>query len=126
ASLEAARRAGRGTVDLLEIRVDHFADSTDSLLKALTGLKFPLIVTVRDPTEGGKHRLQLSRRRELYTAFLPLAAAIDVELRNARALAGTVEEARSRGVRIVASFHDFSATPSAIRLQEIVRRGTKL
>jgi 3-dehydroquinate dehydratase I len=121
-SLKAARRIRAGTLDLLELRVDHFAGDPAPLRAAAAKFPAPLIVTVRHPAEGGKHQLTFAQRRELYAQFLPCAAAIDVELRSIRALASTVREARARGIRIIVSFHDFRATPTAARLSEIARR----
>ena len=121
ASLRAARRAGSGVLDWVELRVDHFANSPGQLRNAAPTFALPLIVTARHPAEGGKHDLGVRRRRELFAEFLPCASAIDVELRSARALTGIIEAARARGVKIIISFHDFRATPSLSRLREIVQ-----
>lgn len=120
-SLRAARRLVAGVVDLLEVRVDHFADAPDTLLDAVGGLTLPLIVTVRHPAEGGKHDLGFARRRELYSQFLPVAAAIDVELRSVKALSGVLEAARAGGVQVIVSFHNFEATPTAAQLEKTVK-----
>lgn len=122
ASLRAARRAGSGMLDWVELRVDHFANAPAPLREAAPGFALPLIVTARHPAEGGRHDLGVRRRRELFAEFLPWASAIDVELRSARALAGVIEAARARGVQVIVSFHDFHATPSLSRLREIVQR----
>lgn len=121
-SLRAARRLAGGIVDFLEVRVDAFAATPEVLLRGITSLRAPLIVTVRDPVEGGQNQMALARRRAGYAQFLPHAALLDVELRNVRALAATLAAARERGVGVIVSFHDFRATPSAARLREIVRR----
>jgi len=122
-SLRAAQRIDPAALDWLELRVDHFADAPAPLLKAASGLKVPLIVTVRHPAEGGCHQLGFQRRRELYGQFLSVASAIDVELRSVTALADVLKQARKQGVRIIVSSHDFHATPSAARLSEFVRKG---
>ncbi len=109
-------------MDWLELRVDHFAMQAGELLSRAPGLRSRCIVTVRDPAEGGKNHLSRRRRAELYAEFLPHAAAIDIELRNVRALSNVVAMAKDRGVKLIVSFHDFAATPSAVRLKEIVRR----
>jgi len=123
-SLRAARKLPAGAVDWLELRVDHFSAQPDVLLASLPALQARCIVTVRDPAEGGQNRLSRRRRAELYAAFLPHAAAIDVELRNVRAMAPIVAAARERDVKVIVSAHDFAATPSAARLKEIVRCAT--
>jgi 3-dehydroquinate dehydratase-1 len=119
-SLKAARRIRAGVVDWLELRVDHFAEAPAMLLDAAGEFKLPLIVTVRHSAEGGKHDLNLGRRRELYAAFLPHASAIDVELRSVKALSEVVEQARASGVQVIVSAHDFQTTPSADRLKQTV------
>jgi len=121
-SLRAALRLRPGIVDLLELRVDHFADDPAPLLRAAPRLGAPLIVTVRHPAEGGQNALKTARRRELYAQFLPFADCIDVELRSAKALATTIAGARAAGVSVILSAHDFRGTPSAAHLREIVRR----
>jgi len=123
-SLRAARRLRPGAVDWLELRVDHFASRPEPLMAAAAQFRSPCIVTVRDPAEGGQNALSRARRATLYTQFLPQGAAIDIELRNVRALSAVIAAARERGVKVIVSFHDFAATPSAARLQEIIRRGT--
>ncbi len=121
-SIRSAQRLKAGTVDFLELRVDHFATAITPLFDAAPLFRSPLIITVRHPAEGGKHRLGVVRRRELYTQFLQWAAVIDVELRSMAALSGVVQAARAQGVSVIVSFHDFHATPSAARLHDIVRR----
>ena len=121
-SLREALRLRPGMVDLLELRVDHFAADPMPLLHAAPKLAAPLIVTVRHPAEGGENALSAARRRELYERFLPFAACIDVELRSAKTLAGTLAAARSAGICVILSAHNFRATPPAVRLRELTRR----
>ncbi len=121
-ALLCARKIRRGEVDFVEIRVDNFAADPGLLLKVVPQLELPLILTVRHPKEGGAHELSLARRRELFEQFLPYASLIDVELRSFEALAGTLQEARAMGAQVIASFHDFRATPAAARLQKIIRQ----
>lgn len=121
-SLAAALRLKPGAVDLLELRVDHFAGDPAPLLRAAPRLRAPLIVTVRHPAEGGQNALTAARRRALYAQFLPLAACIDVELRSAKTLGGTIAAARQAGVRVILSAHDFRKTPPARRLIEFIEQ----
>src|SRR5437868_948758 len=72
--LRAARKLDPGAVDFLEIRADAFAGGEQEILPLLPRLKFPLIVTVRDPREGGLKALSIARRRALFEQFLPHAA----------------------------------------------------
>jgi 3-dehydroquinate dehydratase-1 len=120
AALRRALRIQPGQVDLIELRVDNFSDNPETLLAAAPKLRVPLIVTVRHPAEGGVNDLGFVRRAELYAQFLPLATYLDIELRSLAKLAGTVPAARAAGVRVIASFHDFKATPSAAKLRQII------
>ncbi len=118
-ALSRARRLEPGAVDLLELRVDHFAADPSPLARALAYLPAPLIVTVRHPSEGGAADLPPARRRALYSQFLPAAKFIDIELRTARQLASTIAEARARGVRLILSAHFFKTTPSLAKLESL-------
>lgn len=117
ASLQEASRLRPGAVDLLELRVDAFAHDLALLRKSVGKLKLPLIITVRHPAEGGQNALTVGQRRGFFREFLPLASSIDLELRSMKALADIHQEARERGVRIIASAHHFKTTPDAMRLR---------
>ncbi len=119
-SLRAASRVGRDIVDLLELRVDSFADKPGRLLRIVPQLKVPAIITVRDASEGGAVQLTPRERAGLYEMFLPHAAMIDVELRCVKQMSATIASARSRGVKIILSFHDFRATPATARLRRLL------
>lgn len=111
-SLAAGLRQTPATVDLVELRVDAFADDPRPLLAAAPRFRVPAIVTVRHPAEGGAHALSAARRRALYLQFLPHARLIDLELRSATDLADVVAAARERGVQVILSSHDFRRTPA--------------
>ncbi len=115
-SLQRALRLRPGSVDLLEIRVDHFAADPRPLLRALPKLAFPLVLTARHPAEGGANGLNLARRRELMMEFLPFASLLDVELRTVEKVGAILEMARSHGIKVLVSAHYFHSTPSASRL----------
>jgi 3-dehydroquinate dehydratase-1 len=117
-SLKVALRLRPGDVDLLELRVDHFAGAFDLLRRAIPRLNAPRIVTVRHPAEGGANRLSFSERAELYREFADGAAYIDVELRSAAKLTSVVEAARDAGARIILSDHHFRSTPSIAQLEK--------
>jgi 3-dehydroquinate dehydratase I len=119
ASLLAAPAAGNGLVDLLELRVDAFADEPALLLRTIPRLKIPLLVTVRDAAEGGTVKMSARHRMDLFDLFLPHAAMIDVELRNVQKMAAVISHAKSRGVKVILSFHDFRTTPTLERLHAL-------
>ena len=122
-ALAAALKLPKNAVDFLEVRVDAFAGATGldlaALEKSLPRLKAPLIITVRHPLEGGAGRLTLAQRRALFVQFLPYASLVDVELRSAAPLRAITGEARSKGIGVILSHHDFRKTPSLARLRAL-------
>ena len=112
ADLERAVRMRRPP-DLFELRLDRLAGMADEVEKVLPRLRSPLIITARDPREGGANKLRLRQRRDLLARFLSHADYIDVELRSARTLRALLAIAKAKNVRRIISFHDFKSTPSA-------------
>ena len=116
--------------DLFEVRLDCLFDIIDQLerklstrapeprrrrllnSRTLSKLQAPIIITARDPREGGFGNLPLQKRRDLLSRFLQHAKYLDVELRSARAFKPLLAEARKRKVRVILSYHDFKSTPS--------------
>jgi 3-dehydroquinate dehydratase-1 len=115
-SLRKALRLRKGAVDFLEVRVDHFIDDLDLLRRAMPQLQLPYIVTVRHAGEGGAHPLSFAARKDLYREFTPGAAWLDLEIRSAGQLRGTIAEAHAAGVRLILSDHYFRSTPPLVRL----------
>lgn len=111
--------------DWIELRVDAFADEPETLDAVAASSPRPLIVTVRHGAEGGlAASLPLERRQELFARFLPVASAIDVEVRSLKALRSTVEAARARGILVIASFHDFGGAASLRLLRAAAARAS--
>ncbi|MCE9609776.1 MAG: type I 3-dehydroquinate dehydratase [Chthoniobacter sp.] len=121
-ALARALRLRPGDVDFLEIRVDAFALDPLPILRVLSRLRAPLIITVRHPAEGGANRLTTAHRRALFAQFLPFASSVDIELRSATQLATTVADARACGVRVIISDHHFRTMPSTARLRQTIHR----
>ncbi len=114
--IQHALKLGPGQVDVLELRVDAFADGADALFGAAERLKergATLLVTVRHPAEGGAGRLHLAVRRRLFRQFLPVADWADFELRSLEEVGEEIAEARERGVKIVVSDHHFKGVPAS-------------
>ena len=113
--------------DLFELRLDHLCGMADQLERKMSilsakgrtrrGESVPVIITARDPREGGANNLSLSERRDLLLRFLPYAKYVDVELRSARAFKLLLARARKQNVRRILSFHNFKSTPSARSLR---------
>ncbi len=109
--------------DLLEFRIDPLVDHQPLLHQRMDETTVPLIVTVRDPAEGGLNGLAVEERARHMRAFLPHASLLDIEIRNLEVFAPVVAEARDARVTVLGSYHDFEATPSESTLLDTVERG---
>lgn len=122
ASLDAALRIRRNECDWLELRVDHFLPDLHELRRVAPKLPVPLIITLRHPSEGGAMGITPRERRELYLDFLNVAAAVDIELRQARSMNPVIAGAKAAGIGLILSHHDFQRTPGAAKLRGLARR----
>jgi 3-dehydroquinate dehydratase I len=113
--------AMRRPPDLFEVRLDALAPNIQKARGGISKLTTPIIMTARDPAEGGYNRLRLRERRALLHEFLPNAAYLDVELRSAEKLSDLIREARDRSIGLIVSVHHLHRSPSLKRLGEIVR-----
>ncbi len=105
--------------DVVEYRVDTWPDRAARGAELATASPVPVLVTVRRPEEGGQNRLDAATRERLARPFLNSAALLDVEIAWLGESTELVAEARHAGVIVVASFHDFTATPA---LDELKRK----
>jgi len=115
AARRLALRLQAGALDVLEWRADCLPGA-----RKLPDSIFPWILTVRHPREGGMGNLADPERERLFLRLLPGAAFVDLELRSFRAMRRVLEVAK--GVRIIASFHDFQRTPGAAALRDLAGR----
>jgi 3-dehydroquinate dehydratase-1 len=109
----------RSPPDLFELRLDALTGHLEAIQAGIRGLPAPLIITARHPGEGGANDLLSRERQRLLLTFLPHAEYVDVELRSAAAFAAVLDAARAQGVGIIGSFHNFTATPGAPRLDRL-------
>jgi 3-dehydroquinate dehydratase-1 len=112
--------------DLFELRLDRLVNCIDEVKAGSGGLPAPFIVTARAPREGGANHLSARRRRALLLDFLPRAAWVDVEFQSARSLQAILRSAATHHVGRIVSFHDFTTTPRASRLDEIISGAVSL
>jgi len=121
ASLAEGLTLEKPACDWLELRVDNFFPKHISkLLKAAHCLRIPPIVTIRHTSEGGMAKgMTTPRRRTLFTAFLTVAGLFDIELRQARAMAPVLAQAREAHVGVILSYHNFHRTPPARQLRDL-------
>ena len=119
--LAEAARLRRGLVDLVEVRLDLLRRQEALLERRLPDLAVPVLLTARHPAEGGAPGTTGSLRRSWLEKFLPVAGAVDIELRCARSCQPLLAAAARRGAMRVVSFHDFVKTPRLPALRRIVR-----
>ncbi|GAB6862272.1 type I 3-dehydroquinate dehydratase [Haloplanus litoreus] len=114
--------AARPHADAVEFRMDLAADPLAALDDYDGDL--PILATNRDPTEGGEAEGTERERLDVLEAASAHDAveAIDVELSSLRDSPGATlaSAARDRGVRVVASLHDFEGTPPESRLDDLL------
>ncbi len=105
--------------DLVEIRLD--ALDTPVVKPFLEQRRLPLLFTFRDATEGGLRQVALKERLKFLEEALKSGAdLVDLELRAGKeAFARLLAQAKSPG-QVLASFHDFSGTPSAETLEHVL------
>jgi 3-dehydroquinate dehydratase-1 len=109
-SLDSAARTN--LCDVAELRLDQLQLPAADLRAQLAGNTLPLLLTARHPAEGGQAPEDPAARAAMIEPLLDLATLIDVELRSAAQMQGTLQKARAAGVPVVGSFHDFQATPA--------------
>lgn len=132
-STEAMQKA---PFDFTEWRADFYKDieNPEIRFQALAYLReqlkeTPLLFTVRTSLEGGKLEIQTEHYRDLILSVIDsgLADMVDVELsRGDDTMSAIVDAAHKNGVKVVASFHDFSQTPSRDTIVERLCRMQRL
>jgi 3-dehydroquinate dehydratase I len=114
----------RGLADLIELRIDCFADASErAVCEVIRQMRAagapPLIGTVRWSQEGGRGPFSDGERAALYEAITPLVDAVDVEM-HSPLRDRVVERARAAGKTTIASFHDFAAMPAFYDIEALV------
>lgn len=110
ASLDPAARSA--LCDVAELRLDLLKLSMADLRAKLAENTIPLLLTARHPAEGGQGSEDAAGRAAMIEPLIDLATLIDLELRSATQMQGTIQKARAVGVPVIGSFHDFQATPA--------------
>lgn len=100
-----------GEIDWLEFRLDDLREHLDEAEALAEVFRGRLLVTARHPSEGGKGELTQESRFTLLRRFLPYAGWMDVELRTVPEAEEVLAAARAQGVKVIGSFHDFTAMP---------------
>ncbi len=132
----AARELVKHPHDVVEWRIDYCdsirgvmpGDAAQSLASLAVRLReiiaAPLLVTYRTSHEGGSGRLDDETYADLLTAVLRagIADAVDVEaLRSPTCVRRVIQEAHAARVPVIASNHDWAATPGRDLIVERLR-----
>ena len=110
--------------DLVEFRADALAGQTEAVAAAMQACPIPALLTVRAPEEGGIGQLSNEAREKIFTALLPRAGLIDIEIAHLAGFSHLVSAARARGIPVIASFHDFHGTPDRATLEALIEKAT--
>ncbi len=111
--------------DLVEVRLDNLADPGRVDFTAFSdAASGPLLFTLRPEWEGGHYRGTEADRVELLEQACRAGAAfIDCELRAPLETRRRLRRmCRETGTRLILSYHDFSSTPPAERLVDVLHQ----
>jgi len=128
---EQSRAAVQLGPDMIEWRVDAF-EAVGDLAAVKTALNavyresrsLPLLFTCRDASEGGKQVIAPGQRGRLYELAVASGKVdlVDIELSSGTdMIAELVARCRSKGVKLVLSYHNFEETPDHDTLLQKLR-----
>ena len=104
---------GEPECDWMELRVDALPMELSAEQVMEQRPTVPVLVTVRHQSEGGLREWgSESERLSMAQALMPMATALDWEIAQLPHAAELVHAAKSAGVTLIASAHDFNKTPS--------------
>jgi 3-dehydroquinate dehydratase-1 len=116
-----AREAARAGVDVIELRIDRYADTDPEHVRnqARTFKELPVVATIRSPAEGGEWTGSESQRLALFDSIIDEVDAVDIELSATEINADVIAAANRHDKLVIVSHHDFERTPSLDRLETI-------
>ncbi len=122
--LAQAKTLSKTEADLIELRLDCLHNHLSAVDKFLAThpRALPVLITARDPQEGGHQKLPAAERIALLQKYSAHAQAVDLELANA----GQLANLRIPKSRLILSKHDFKTTPSVAQMRAAWRRAVKI
>jgi 3-dehydroquinate dehydratase I len=117
ADWEFVTRTDFSELDLCELRMDLLITEQLQQHEYLRPLRFPKILTIRDPREGGKESLSENERVNIFEELLPHVDYIDIEFRNFRLYADVIAAALNSAKQLIVSVHDFEKTPDVEQME---------
>ncbi|MEM9399283.1 MAG: type I 3-dehydroquinate dehydratase [Verrucomicrobiota bacterium] len=101
----------QSSADIVEVRIDAlFANnrSIENVQAEMEKRKNPVLLTLRTKDEGGKYSWKSTERSLVFKELIPLADAIDVELKNAHFHKDILRQARSMNRGLILSAHSLT------------------
>jgi 3-dehydroquinate dehydratase-1 len=114
-------RAASPRCEIIELRADLIGSQLESMLQTEKPPQLPRLLTIRNAREGGRWAGAETERVACYTRLLPHVHAVDVEIES-HAFDPVLAAAKAAGRGVIASFHDFVATPTLERMRGLVER----
>jgi len=109
--------------DIVEVRIDLLMSIPD-LKQKISKINTPVLLTCRHPDEGGNKEFRDPiKRQSVIAPLIPYASAIDIEIDQAELMQKVLTLAKSEGLLIVLSSHNFDTTPDTKHLQDKVTEG---
>jgi 3-dehydroquinate dehydratase-1 len=112
--------------DVVEFRVDACPQAAADVRAAVAAAPVPVLLTVRDPREGGLNALGLTPRRVLLQSLVDDFQLVDIEIANLGLYRDVVQQAKENGTLVVGSFHDFKGQPDAAVLSDLIAEAQSL
>lgn len=113
--------------DIVEVRLDHLERQEVAWLDnclLLEQQNFPVILTLRLQTHGGKWRKGDGAREAILSTALSRLATIDIEF-DSELVPKLCKMAEAEAKPIIISYHNFEGTPKLEELREIVSRASE-
>lgn len=117
-ALQLAKEAYNVGCSLIEYRLDY-AETKIDLSTLTSAIPIPKIMTLRSHKQGGLYKgSEEDRITQLLMAIQNGFEYVDVDI-TSHGVSKISEEVQDKGGKVIASFHDFKATPSLTQLRRI-------
>lgn len=123
-SLPSAYPTGDYACDVVEVRLDEIDSNACEWVKeslAIEAAGFPVVLTLRLASEGGKWRAPDAQRLPILSAALDRLTCIDVEWQSELCVP-LCRQAQELGKNIIVSYHNFEQTPVFGELKGVLDR----
>jgi 3-dehydroquinate dehydratase/shikimate dehydrogenase len=115
----------RAYIDLAELRVDYLKENQyENIIPFSNNANIPLILTCRRTSDGGKFNKSEKERADILSKALE-GSFTYIDLEDDFKKSSLENLAKSKGVQIIRSYHDFEKVPSDIfhRINKIAKEG---